>query len=197
MVEDKSSKKGKYIIVVGPSGVGKNTLINQYLKEHPQNELGISTTSRQIREGEVEGVNYYYISKREFEKKIEERDLIEYAKYSGNYYGTPKSALLGFLDRGINVLNEIECQGMLQIKKLLSRDQYLVIFIVPPSLEILEKRIIERAQISKEELTKRMETAKIELSYINEADIKINSIEGDFKGTYDDFKNKLNKKLGK
>ena len=115
----KTKTKGSLIVISGPSGVGKATIIKEYIKEHDNVWLSVSMTSRPIRENDEEGVSYYFVSKEEFEKKIEEGFFLEYAEYVGNYYGTPKKYINDKLDKGIDVILEIEIQGAAKIKELI------------------------------------------------------------------------------
>lgn len=151
-------KKGKLIVVSGPSGVGKDTIVSEYLKLHPEDILSISMTSRNIRENEVDGVNYYFRSKEGFEKEIENGNLLEYATYNGNYYGTPKSEVINRLNEGINVILVIEVVGAYNIKKMMGDDS-LLIFIMPPSIEKLKERLINRKTETLEQIENRINIA--------------------------------------
>lgn len=165
-------KKGKLIIVSGPSGAGKDTIVNEYVKSHPEDEISISMTSRAIRDGEVNGVNYYFKTKEEFEQAIIDGDLLEYALYNGNYYGTPKSEIEERLAKGINVILVIEVQGARNIKNMMG-DDVLLIFVLPPSLEKLKERLINRNTESIEQINKRLEIAKKEIEENDFYDYKI------------------------
>ena len=185
-------KKGKLIVVSGPSGVGKDTIVSEYLKRDNNDVLSVSMTSRNKREGEVEGVNYYFKTKEGFEEEIRKGNLLEYAIYNGNYYGTPKSEVLERLEQGINVILVIEIQGARNIKNML-KDEALLIFVLPPSLEELERRLINRKTDSIETIKNRLEIAKREIEENTFYDYKIinddineavNSLENIIKSEY-------------
>lgn len=133
-------KRGLLIILSGPSGVGKGTVREQLFKEESLNlAYSISMTTRYKRPGEKEGIDYFFVDVDTFKKKIEQGELLEYAQFVGNYYGTPKAYVDQLLDEGKNVVLEIEVQGALQVMKKVP--DALTIFLVPPSMEELEKRI--------------------------------------------------------
>lgn len=154
--------KGKLIVVSGPSGVGKDTIVSEYLKLHPEDKLSISMTSRPIRPNEKDGVNYYFKTKEGFEEEIKKGNLLEYALYNGNYYGTPKSEIEERLNQGINVILVIEIQGARNVKNMMG-DDVLLIFVLPPSLEALRERLINRNTESLDQIEKRIEIAKKEI----------------------------------
>ena len=132
-------RRGKFIIVSGPSGVGKGTICERLIKELNA-WYSVSMTTRGIRDGEVDGVNYYYISKEEFKKRIDEGKLLEYNIYNDNYYGTPKDKVIEKLEEGIDVFLEIDVNGAKNIKNKF--DDALLIYIAPPSIEDLKIRLI-------------------------------------------------------
>ncbi len=167
-------KKGELFILSSPAGGGKTTLANLLLKEVP-NLVRITTcTTRPPRPGEIDGKDYFFLSKEEFEKKIEEGMFLEYAVIHGNYYGTPKDEVLKEINKGNDVLLVIDVQGMRQIKKNFS--DVVTIFLIPPSFEELIRRMKKRGD-SEEEIKKRIETAKKELPAWVEYDyIVINDI---------------------
>lgn len=152
--------QGKFIIISGPSGVGKGTICNVLL-----NELNawysISMTTRGIREGEVDGVNYYFISKEEFQERIKDGKLLEYNVYNDNYYGTPKDKVIEKLEQGINVVLEIEVNGAKKIKDIFPNA--LLIYIAPPSMECLKERLIGRGTEDMETIQRRLNIAEEEL----------------------------------
>lgn len=155
-------KKGTLIVFSGPSGVGKGTILKLFVN-NPELKIAysVSMTTRKQREGEVNGVNYFFVSVDEFKQAIENGELLEYAEFVGNYYGTPLKYVNDLLDRGQNVLLEIEVQGALQV--LSKCPEALSIFIVPPSMEELEKRIRGRNTETEEVVLKRLEKAKGEM----------------------------------
>ena len=152
-------KKGKFIVISGPSGVGKGTICNKLINE-VNAWYSVSTTTREKRVGEEEGVNYFFITKKEFEKKIKEGVFLEYNIYNNNYYGTSKETVLAKINEGVNVFSEIDVNGGKNIKKLFP--DAILIYIAPPSMEELKKRLIERGTDSEEVINKRLEIAKEE-----------------------------------
>lgn len=156
--------KGKFIVISGPSGVGKGTICNKLI-----NELNawysVSTTTRTPREGEVNGVNYFFVTKEEFEDKIKNGEFLEYNVYNNNYYGTSKKVVLDKMNKGINVFSEIDVNGAHNIKKIFP--DALLIYIAPPSIEALRERLIGRGTESIEKIEQRLEIAKKELEEIN------------------------------
>lgn len=156
--------KGLLIVISGPSGVGKGTVIKQLFKDESLNlAFSISMTTRLPRPGETNGVEYFFVTQEEFEKRIAEGQLLEYAQFVGNYYGTPKDYVDRLLDEGKNVILEIEVQGAMQVME--KRKDALTIFVAPPSLEELERRIRGRGTESEEVVQERLEKAKYELTF--------------------------------
>ncbi|WP_342252493.1 guanylate kinase [Spiroplasma endosymbiont of Amphibalanus improvisus] len=162
----KRNKKGKLFIISGPSGVGKGTICQELLKDESLNLIySISMTTRKKREKEIDGINYFFVSPEKFAKAIENNELIEYAEFVGNYYGTPKNYCEKKIGEGKNVLLEIEVQGAnIVLDKL---PNAISIFLTPPSLEELEKRIIKRGTEKKELIEKRLDKARMELNLKN------------------------------
>lgn len=161
---------GKIILITGPSGVGKGTIEKELFKDEKLNlSFSISATTRNRREGEIEGVHYYFMEKNEFEKLIEQNAFIEYNKHFDNYYGTLFEEVESKLSQGKNVLIEVETTGAINIIKKLKeekKDKDLIsIFIIPPSIKELEKRIRKRNTDSEEQIEKRLLRASEELSY--------------------------------
>ena len=157
-------KKGKFIIISGPSGVGKGTICNVLLKELNA-WYSVSMTTREIREGERDGVNYFFVSKEEFKRRIEEGKLLEYNIYNDNYYGTPKDIVLKKLEEGINVFSEIDVNGARNIKNIFP--DALLIYIAPPSLEELKKRLTGRGTEDLKTIENRLRIAEEELKQIH------------------------------
>jgi guanylate kinase len=164
------NKKGLLLVVSGPSGVGKDTLVKEYLKDN-EGFLSISATTRKIRKNEVNGKDYYFLTKEEFENKIKENDFLEYAIYNDCYYGTPKSEIEEKLNNGEDVILVIEVQGGLQIKKQI-KDSVLI-FLLPPSLEELENRLRNRKSDSEEMINNRLKIALKEIEISNKYDYTI------------------------
>ncbi|MDJ0510301.1 MAG: guanylate kinase [Crocosphaera sp.] len=159
---------GKLIVLTGPSGVGKGTLVKVLLTRHPELYLSISATTRSPREAEVDGKDYYFLSQAAFETMIEENQLLEWAEYAGNYYGTPRAKVKEKIDQGMIVLLEIEVVGAKAIKN--SFPDALRIFILPPSIVELESRLRGRQTDSEEAIKSRLDRAKEELELSQEFD---------------------------
>lgn len=150
-------RKGRIIILSGPSGVGKGTVLREVMKNKPELRFSISATTRKIRPSETDGVNYYFISKERFEEMIERDELLEHVSYAGNYYGTPEKPLDEALEQGISVILEIEVQGALKVMK--RRPDAISIFIAPPSYEELERRLTGRGDTAPEIAAERLKIA--------------------------------------
>ncbi|QEK11992.1 guanylate kinase [Crassaminicella thermophila] len=159
-------KKGLLIVISGPSGTGKGTVCKQLLNIEKDIKISISATTREPRVGEIDGVNYYFIDEDIFEKQIENDEFLEYAKVYDNYYGTPKKYVIEEIKKGNNVLLEIDIQGALQVKE--KYPEGIFIFILPPSMEELKKRIIGRGTESEADINKRFESAFEEINYVKE-----------------------------
>ena len=132
-------KKGKLFVISGSSGVGKGTLLKKLIEKNPKLEVSISATTRQPRPGEIDGVNYFFTDKDEFLKEVENGDFLEWAEFNGNYYGTKQAWVERNLNKGRNLILEIETKGALQIKNKMPDS--VLIFIMPPSIEELEHRL--------------------------------------------------------
>ena len=152
----------KLFVISGCSGVGKGTVINEFMKRNSDNFiLSVSCTTRNPRPNEIEGVNYFFISKEEFEKNIEEDKFLEYAQFAENYYGTKKKYIKEKIEQGYNIILEIETNGALQVKEKMP--QAVLIFIAPPSVEELENRLRGRHTEDEATIQKRLAQVKIEL----------------------------------
>lgn len=159
----KQKEKGTLVVISGPSGAGKDTIINEVIKKEKINAwVSISMTSRHLRGNEVDGKDYFFVTKEEFEDNIKKGNFLEYAKYNDNYYGTPKNKIEDYLNKGIDVILNIEIQGALQIKELIK--DALFIFIMPPSMEELKRRLINRGTDSSEKILSRFKTAYQEIN---------------------------------
>ena len=165
------NKKGLLIVVSGPSGAGKGTICKEVLSKRNDIFVSTSATTREPRKGEVEGVNYFFITREDFEQKIEEEAFIEYAEVYTNLYGTPKDTVLEKLNKGENILLEIDIQGALQVKKRYPEGVF--IFILPPSMKELKNRIIGRGSETPESLERRFSSAYEEIEFVNQYDYYI------------------------
>ncbi len=162
---------GKLIVLTGPSGVGKGTLVRALLARHPELYLSVSATTRSPREGEIEGKDYYFLNKSAFETMIKQNQLLEWAEYADNYYGTPRAKVEEKINQGVIVLLEIEVIGATAIKN--SFPDALRIFILPPSAEELERRLRSRNTDTEAAILRRLERAKEELKVSEEFDQRI------------------------
>ncbi|MFZ3102944.1 MAG: guanylate kinase [Desulfitobacteriaceae bacterium] len=159
---------GLLIVLSGPSGAGKGTLCLELLRQQPSINYSVSATTRAPRLGEVDGVSYFFRSREEFENMIENQELLEWAEFCGNFYGTPHFAVEQFIQAGKDVILEIEIQGALQVKKRFP--QGVFVFIVPPSIDVLSERIHKRGTESEEVIQKRLAMAVHEMEYLTEYD---------------------------
>lgn len=163
--------KGLLVVLSGPSGTGKGTVIRQILEDNQQVRLSISATTRQPREGETHGEHYFFVSREEFETMIQENAVLEYAEYCGRYYGTPKAPIDNWRANGDDVILEIEVQGGAQVKE--KCPDCVTIFILPPSEEELENRLRGRGTEDEETIQKRLAAAKEELKEADRYDYNV------------------------
>ena len=161
------SDRGVLTVISGFSGAGKGTVVKQLLQEYDYG-LSISATTRSPREGEQDGREYFFKTKEEFEKMTREHQLIEYAQYVGNYYGTPKGYVVQQLEQGKDVILEIEMQGALRVREILP--EVNLIFLTPPTVDELERRLVSRGTETAEVIRERMARAKEESAYMKEYD---------------------------
>lgn len=157
-------KKGTLIIISGPSGVGKKTIIDEIIASDKINFfLSISMTTRQKRIGEEEAIDYFFVTEKQFKENIAKNNFLEWAEFAGNYYGTPTSTIFQEIDKGNNVVLEIEVQGAIQVMEKLKNMKYISIFIVPPSIKELKERLINRGTESISMIEKRLSKANKEM----------------------------------
>ena len=160
----KQKERGSLVVISGPSGCGKDSIVAKYLEKNKSAWLSISCTSRDMRPGDEEGKTYYFLSKKEFEEKIKNNELLEYAKYNDNYYGTPKADIEEKLKKGIDVFLVIEVQGALKVKELIP--EAICIFMLPPSMKELRNRLVGRKTESKDKILKRFTAAYQEINEV-------------------------------
>lgn len=160
-------KKKQLVVLSSPSGGGKSTVARHFLKSFPQMSFSVSATTRLPRPGEIDGMHYFFLSKDEFEQKIKNNELAEYEEIFGNYYGTLKSEINKCLTAGRVLLFDVDVKGAVSLRNAYPED-CLLIFISPPSLEILEQRLRNRKTESEEQLSRRLARAKLEMEYAHE-----------------------------
>jgi guanylate kinase len=159
------------MVLTGPSGVGKGTVLKQLLARHPELNLSISATTRSPRSGEVDGQQYYFLTRSQFETMVAQGQFLEWAEFAGNLYGTPRQPVFDKIAQGERVILEIELEGARQVR--ISAPDAVQIFIQPPSLAELETRIRKRGQDSEEAIAHRLERAKAEIAAADEFDVQI------------------------
>lgn len=171
VITKECQQPGRLVVLTGPSGVGKGTLVRALLQRHPELNLSISVTTRSPRPGEVQGKHYYFVSRSQFKQMIAQGKLLEWAEFAGNYYGTPREPVEEQTRNGKWVLLEIELEGARQVRR--TYPDALRIFILPPSLTELEQRLRSRAQDSEEAIARRLRRAQEEINAASEFDFEI------------------------
>lgn len=154
-------KKGVLIVFSGPSGSGKGTVLAEYLKSHRSAAFSVSATTRKPRPGEVDGVNYHFVSRERFLEMLDKGEILEHTQYNGNYYGSPVGPIRRELDAGRDVILEIEVDGAMQVREKFP--EALLIFVLPPSFSELERRLTGRGTESREEIEGRLAAARREI----------------------------------
>ena len=163
--------KGRILIISGFSGTGKGTIVNELLTSSDDYKISISATTRKMRQGEVDGKSYFFVTKEKFESMIANNELLEYACYVGNYYGTPKKYVFDELDKGKNVILEIEVEGALQVKKIYN--DAVLLFVLPPSAKELYQRLKNRKTETEEVIKDRLTRSLKEIEYIDKYDLVV------------------------
>ena len=187
-------KRGVLFVFSGPSGVGKGTLKAKLFEDFADRiAFSVSATTRGPREGEVDGKDYFFISRQEFERRVKNNEFLEHAEFAGNCYGTPRAYVEKLLDSGMNVVLEIDVQGALQVMK--SMPECVSVFILPPSFEELEHRLRGRGTETEEKVRERLETAKRELPYAPQYDYQIVN-GGDIEAAYQSLRDVFLKSTG-
>jgi len=162
---------GQLIVITGPSGVGKGTLLRQLRQRHPELAVSISATTRPPRPTETNGVDYYFVSVPDFQAMLQAGELLEWAEFAGHYYGTPREPLVQLIEQGKTVILEIELQGARQVRQ--SYPQARHIFILPPSMAELERRLYSRGQDTAAAIARRLAQAETEIAAASEFDVQI------------------------
>lgn len=177
---------GKVIVIVAPSGAGKTTIAQRLLKEYPKIKFSVSATTRKPRKGEIDGVDYYFLSDEEFDQKIENEEFLEWEHYSGNRYGTLRSEVDKLVESGYFPLLDIEVKGALNVQKLYQSDA-ISIFIEPPSMGELKNRLSQRGSETERSLQKRLKRAEMEMKYTDRFSYSV--VNDDLEEAYAEVKN--------
>lgn len=178
-------KKGLLVVISGPSGSGKGT-VNARLLQSEEFAFSVSATTRAPREGEIDGVNYYYITREEFEHRIRNGEMLEYTTYCGNYYGTPLREAIEVLESGKNLILEIEVEGALNVKK--RYPEAVLIMLLPPSFAVQEARLRGRCSEAEDIIQKRLERTKEELTFLPSYDYVVYNRDGGIDDCADDIR---------
>ena len=165
------NKRGKLLVLSGPSGCGKGTVLRALMAGREDMAFSVSATTRSPRPGEVDGREYFFVTRERFMEMVEQGELLEHAEFVGNCYGTPKAPVLQQLDAGRHVLLDIEVQGAAQVKKAMP--EAVLVFLTPPSLEELERRLRGRGTETEEKILQRLKTAEYEMTLAGEYDYTV------------------------
>lgn len=168
---ENNSRVGNLFVVSGPSGAGKGTLLSQVIERIPDAWVSVSATTRSPRLGEIEGVHYFFLDTDHFKSLVEQDGFLEWAQVHDNYYGTLKQSVIDHMNAGDQVILEIDVQGALQVRKALPEAH--LVFIEPPSLEELERRLRQRGTETEDVISSRMKTAEVELAQKMEYDVQV------------------------
>lgn len=168
---ENNSRVGNLFVVSGPSGAGKGTLLSQVIERIPDAWVSVSATTRSPRPGEIEGVHYFFLDTDHFKSLVEQDGFLEWAQVHDNYYGTLKQSVIDHMNAGDQVILEIDVQGALQVRKVLPEAH--LVFIEPPSLEELERRLRQRGTETEDVISSRMKTAEVELAQKMEYDVQV------------------------
>lgn len=168
---ENNSRVGNLFVVSGPSGAGKGTLLSQVIERIPDAWVSVSATTRSPRPGEIEGVHYFFLDTDHFKSLVEQDGFLEWAQVHDNYYGTLKQSVIDHMNAGDQVILEIDVQGALQVRKALPESH--LVFIEPPSLEELERRLRQRGTETEDVISSRMKTAEVELAQKMEYDVQV------------------------
>lgn len=168
---ESNSRVGNLFVVSGPSGAGKGTLLSQVIERIPDAWVSVSATTRSPRPGEIEGVHYFFLDTDHFKSLVEQDGFLEWAQVHDNYYGTLKQSVIDHMNAGDQVILEIDVQGALQVRKALPEAH--LVFIEPPSLEELERRLRQRGTETEDVISSRMKTAEVELAQKMEYDVQV------------------------
>ena len=179
-----ADNKGLILVISGPAGSGKST-VTKYIRENPDFVFSISRTTRYTRPGEVDGVDYYFVTKDEFKQKLAEDDFLEHAEYCGEMYGTPKSLVYEQIEQGKNVILEIEVEGAMQVKE--KCPDAVLIMLLPPSFKVQEARLRGRGTEPEEKVLKRLEKTRKEIPYAEKYDYIVFNHDGMSKEAADDI----------
>jgi guanylate kinase len=183
------NKKGAIIAISAPSGTGKTTILRRILSDFPEIVFSVSATTRKRRKNEVEGVDYFFISEEEFKKKIQNNEFVEWELFYDYYYGTFRDFIENCINNGKSVILEVDVHGAVEIKRIYP--DAILIYIAPPSLEELRIRLKKRQTENEEDLKKRIERAKMELSHKDKFDYFI--VNNDLNTAYSEIKNLIGK----